>query len=413
MLRSLAILALAGAATAASWPMVSVNSAGDIVLGSITRAQSLQFTPTTVTAAPSSGTASLSTVTSLFADVDTYKVSVPSSIGTDGGFKLPEPTLGRTITLFNDGTGAGAYTVWTSSTGVLFNSGTATTYSVGATASSVTFTATSTTNWLVTRNGAAASTKTAINVDTTSTNTAAATLTAAMLMNGFYQFAGTSTAAITTPTGTVIEAALANPSINDSFEFTLHASSTAGATLTAAASGVTITAAEAYVAAGTRKTFIIYRTAASTYTFLLKSTAGIQTGVGLGNYATTTATATLTEAQHGLYLYATTAVTLTTPTCSSANLGLTYTFIQGGAAATTIATASTDFTTGWVVTGADGTIGGRGTTISFSIVLTSAAAVAAGTTNAGAYMQLICIAAGVWMSPYAIGEALPEFITAT
>lgn len=406
MLRITAILAFVAAATAASWPMVTVNSAGDIVLNSVTRAQSFQLTPSTVTAAPTSGSATLTTVTALSADVDTFKVNIPSTIGTSGGYKLPAASVGRSITLFNDGTGAGAFTVWTDSTTTFFNSGATTTYAVAASTTSVTFTATDSTNWVV--SSTAASKKGSVSVDTTSTNTAAATLTAAQLMNGFYQFAGTSTAAITTPTGASIEAALATPGVNDSFEFTLYASSTAGATLTAAASGVTITAAEAYVAAGTRKTFIVYRTAANAYTFLLKSAAPAFSGSGLGHFTSVSADATLNEAQDGQVIAVSTASTVTLPSCTSSNLGLSYKVVVTGAVDVTIQTGTTDLIAGFTTKGADSGAGDavKTTATTGSVSLVSAAIPGSGT-DGGAYAEFICALATAWFSPNMVGNAAP------
>lgn len=404
MFKLTAILGFVAAATAASWPMVTVNSAGDIVLNSVTRAQSFQLTPTTVTAAPTSGSATLTTVTALSADVDTFKVNIPSTIGTSGGYKLPSASVGRTITLFNDGTGAGAFTVWTDSTTTFFNSGATTTYDVAASTTSVTFTATDSTNWVV--SSSATSKKSSVNVDTTSTNTAAATLTAAQLMNGFYQFAGTSTAAITTPTGASIEAALATPAVNDAFEFTLYASSSAGATLTAAASGVTITAAEAYVAAGTRKTFIVYRTAANTYTFLLKSNAPAYSGTGLGKATSVSAATTLNEAQDGHVVAVSTASAITLPSCTSSNLGLTYKILVTAAVAPTVITGTTDVISGFAVKGADITGAPDITTATTgAVTMTSAALISANT--GGAYGEFICGVAGAWFTPYIVANAAP------
>ena len=203
-----------------------------------------------------------------------------------------------------------------------------------------------------------------------------------------------------------IQAALATPAVNDAFEFTLYASSTAGATLTAAASGVTITAAEAYVAAGTRKTFIVYRTAANTYTFLLKSNAPAYSGTGLGKATSVAAATTLNEAQDGHVVAVSTASAITLPSCTSSNLGLTYKILVTAAVAPTVITGTTDVISGFAAKGADFTGAPDITTATTgAVTMTSAALISANT--GGAYGEFICGVAGAWFTPYVVANAAP------
>eukprot|EP00343_Euplotes_focardii_P008049 CAMPEP_0205822488 /NCGR_PEP_ID=MMETSP0206-20130828/12699_1 /ASSEMBLY_ACC=CAM_ASM_000279 /TAXON_ID=36767 /ORGANISM="Euplotes focardii, Strain TN1" /LENGTH=404 /DNA_ID=CAMNT_0053118795 /DNA_START=21 /DNA_END=1235 /DNA_ORIENTATION=+ len=384
-----AATALAATASAASWPMVTVNSAGDIVLNSPTRAQSFQLTASTVTAAPTSGTTvSLTSVTALSADTDNYMVSVPSTLNTDGGYKLPTPTVGRVITLFNDGTGSGAFTVWTSATSVFFGNS-VTSYAVASTDKWVRFTATSTTNWAIETSTSDALSKSSVTI---STGSAAATLAVADIKGGVYTYTGTTAAgvALTTPTASAIDAATPGAAVGDSYEFTLRCSSTGAATLTAG-TGITFTNADdAFVASGQQVTFMFFRTAAGAYTVIRKSA-----NAGALKYKTLTAATTLTAEQSGTLFYTTTALTMTLPQCTASTLGVTYTFVHNGAAtALTIAPNAADMIIALtLLSGAstidNGALGGN-------LVLTSAAAyTAAGTTN-GATVRLTCVVSTAW-----------------
>lgn len=102
--------------------MITVNAAGEIVLQSLTRAQSFQITPASVTTAPtSSGTASLSTATALTAGVSAFVVTTVSSPATGHGVTLPTPSVGAQVVLLQGQTTFTTYTIWTSSSSVFVN----------------------------------------------------------------------------------------------------------------------------------------------------------------------------------------------------------------------------------------------------------------------------------------------------
>ena len=388
--------AFVAAATAASWPMVTVNTDGDIVLNAPTRAQSFQLTASTVTAAPTSGTTvSLTSVTALDTTIDNFNVNVPSTLNTDGGYKLPTPTVGRTITLFNDGTGAGAFTVWTSATSV-FLGGSATSYAVASTDKYVRFTATSTTNWVVETETSDQYARSSVTV---STGSAAATLAVADVKGGFYTYTGTTAAgvALTTPTASAIDAATPGAANGDAYELTIYCSSTGAATLTAG-TGITITNTnDAFVAAGQQSTFMFYRTAAGAYTVVRKS----QNNNAVYKVASTTSTTKTMTYQEAGTIQVTTggATTITLPACTASSLGLYYQFLHSHASALTLQANAADAITFWdysaVTTTAsiDDTTAAGGT-----VVLTSDAALTAAGTSNGVIARVTCQVSGFWVA---------------
>jgi hypothetical protein len=384
----IAATALAATASAASWPMVTVNSAGDIVLNSPTRAQSFQLTASTVTAAPTSGTTvSLTSVTALASDTDNYQVNVPSTLNTDGGYKLPTPTVGRVITMFNDGTGSGAFTVWTSATSVFFGNS-VTSYAVASTDKWVRFTATSTTNWAVETSTSNDLSRSSV---TTGTASAAATLSVSELKGGYYTYTGTTAAgvAITTPTASAIDAATPGAAVGDAYEFTLYCSSTGAATLTAG-TGITFTkSADAYVPAGVQSTFMIYRTAAGAYTVVKTSSNAEFSKV----VASTGTTLTPTVLQSGSLFYLTGAgIAVTLPTCTASTLGIRYEFFVdiNNAASFTTAGDLIQAITGDGTANPTSAAGG-------TAVLTATAVGSAAAADGGAYGKAICVSSGVWI----------------
>jgi len=148
MMRTIALVAFAiAAASAQRWPMITVNSAGEIVLQSLTRAQSFQVTPVTITTAPtSSGTASLTTASALTAGVSAYVVTTATSPATGHGVTLPAPTAGAQVTLHQSQTTFTSYTIWSSASSVFINDD-ANTVSLTVYQRKIVCTAVSTTRW--------------------------------------------------------------------------------------------------------------------------------------------------------------------------------------------------------------------------------------------------------------------------
>jgi hypothetical protein len=148
MYKALFLIALAfGVASAQRWPMITVNAAGEIVLQSLTRAQSFQITPATVTTGPTSATtASLSTAASLTAGVSAFVVTTATSPATGHGVTLPTPSVGAQVTLIQSQTTFTSYTIWASSTSVFINND-ASTNSVTVYSRRVVCTAISATRW--------------------------------------------------------------------------------------------------------------------------------------------------------------------------------------------------------------------------------------------------------------------------
>jgi phage protein U len=147
MIRALFFVALAFAAVSAQrWPMITVNAAGEIVLQSLTRAQSFQLTPAAVTTGPSSSTASATSVTGLTAGVSVYVVTTATTTVTNHGVALPAPSVGATVTLLQSQTTFTSYTIWSSGSSVFINSD-STTVTFPALARSVRCTSVSLTRW--------------------------------------------------------------------------------------------------------------------------------------------------------------------------------------------------------------------------------------------------------------------------
>jgi len=148
MIRALFLVAIAFAAVSAQrWPMITVNAAGEIVLQSLTRAQSFQITAGAVTTAPtSSGTASFSTAAALTAGVSAFVVTTASSPATGHGVTLPVPSVGAQVHLYQSQTSFVSYTIYTSASSVFINSDSTTT-SVAFNARHVVCSAVSTTRW--------------------------------------------------------------------------------------------------------------------------------------------------------------------------------------------------------------------------------------------------------------------------
>jgi hypothetical protein len=123
MLRSIALVAFAAAASAQRWPTITVNSAGDIVLQALTRAASFQLTATSITTAPTSGTAAVgSGVAATTAGVSLYSVTVASGMVANAGVSLPTINqVGQTVTFIQAGTQA-SYNIWTQTTAHFINS---------------------------------------------------------------------------------------------------------------------------------------------------------------------------------------------------------------------------------------------------------------------------------------------------
>jgi hypothetical protein len=124
MFKAVFLIALAfGVASAQRWPMITVNAAGEIVLQSLTRAQSFQITPAAITTAPStSGTSGAANAALLATGVSAYVVTTNTSPLVPGhGVTLPTPSVGAQVTLFQSQTSFVSYTIWTSSSSVFVN----------------------------------------------------------------------------------------------------------------------------------------------------------------------------------------------------------------------------------------------------------------------------------------------------
>jgi len=393
MFRTLFAAAFVAAATATTWPMITVNSAGEIVLNSVSRASSFQLTAMSVTAAPtSSTTSSLTTVTALDDNVDTYIVSVPTTLATSGGFKLPTPTVGRKITLFNDGTAPAEFTVWTSATTVFFGTTTSTTHVVPSTATWTTFTATDTTNWAVTSSEGTSKTLQTIG----SGSTTAITLTANELLGGFYTWSGSSAATLTTPTGSALEAANVQARVGDSFEFTLYNSGSADVTLTAGASGITFSD-YAVIDQGSRVSFRVLRTAASSYTIWRKSNE-YQRALVIDKTADFTAAVSESGAIYSIVANAAVAVTL--PACTASNVGVHYRFyIDVGANALTIkpSQAGDIIIASGVTTGPAAILVDATTSGTTGVLTITPAATVASNTVSGGFADVACVATNRFM----------------
>jgi len=280
MFRTAFIAAFVAVASAASWPMITVNSAGDIVLNSPAKAGSFQLNAVTVTSAPtSSGTASRSTVTALDADTDAFIVNVPSSPATSAGYKLPTATEGRTIRFYNSGSGKGAFTIWTSSTSVFIDGTSSTTIDILSTTSYVTATATSSTNWVVSQNAVASGT---INkeyrlAETLTLSSNAVTATAAQIAGGILSVAPTAASTLTTPTASSMTALDSNSANADSYEFSVKNTGTEvlatdiTVTLTAGTGFTVPTDGTQLIVPGQTRHYIAYRTSSSAWTIIQKS----------------------------------------------------------------------------------------------------------------------------------------------
>jgi len=148
MIRALFVVALAFAAVSAQrWPMITVNANGEIVLQSLTRAQSFQITAAATTTAPtSSGSASFSTAAQLQAGVSAYVVTTATSPATGHGVTLPAPTVGAKVDLYQSQTTFVTYTIYTSASSVFINSDSTTT-SVAFNSRHVVCSVVSTTRW--------------------------------------------------------------------------------------------------------------------------------------------------------------------------------------------------------------------------------------------------------------------------
>jgi hypothetical protein len=149
MFKAAFLIALAfGVASAQRWPMITVNSAGEIVLQSLTRAQSFQITPAAVTTTPStSGTASAANAAPLAAGVSAFVVTTNASPLVGGhGVALPAPSVGAQVTLIQSQTTFVSYTIWASTSSVFINTD-ATTTSITALSRRVVCTSISTTRW--------------------------------------------------------------------------------------------------------------------------------------------------------------------------------------------------------------------------------------------------------------------------
>lgn len=301
MFRTALVAAFVATASAAAWPMITVNSAGEIVLNSPTKAGSFQLNAVTVTSAPtSSGTASRSTVTALDADTDAFIVNVPSSPATSAGYKLPTATEGRTIQFYNSGSGKGAFTIWTSSTSVFIDGTSATTVDILSTTSLVTAVATSSTNWVISKK-AAASALNSKGFLTASTATAAATMSTADIMGGFYTITPTAAVALTIPTASSLTAADTDSTNGDSYEFQVYnAGSIAAATdLTVtltAGTGITVPSDNTQlIIPGQRRNYIAYRTSSSAWTVIQKSSFLVHPSTATANGNAYTANQTPTS----------------------------------------------------------------------------------------------------------------------
>jgi len=127
--------------------MITVNANGEIVLQSLTRAQSFQITAAATTTAPtSSGTASFSTASQLLAGVSAYVITTATSPATGHGVTLPAPTVGAKVDLYQSQTTFVTYTIYTSASSVFINSDSTTT-SVAFNARHVVCSVVSTTRW--------------------------------------------------------------------------------------------------------------------------------------------------------------------------------------------------------------------------------------------------------------------------
>jgi hypothetical protein len=149
MLRSIALVAFAVAASAQRWPTITVNSAGDIVLQALTRAASFQLTATPIGTGPTSGTAAVGTgVTATTAGVSLYSVTVNTGTVANAGVSLPAINqVGQTVTFIQAGNQA-AYSLWTQSTAHFINSDNAgNTLAVPANARQVSCTAVTSVRW--------------------------------------------------------------------------------------------------------------------------------------------------------------------------------------------------------------------------------------------------------------------------
>jgi hypothetical protein len=152
MLRAAVTLLLPVGIFGAAFPMVTVDTNGNIRSGSATtyvnqlRYNKLVATAAAVAAAPISGTASLTTVTALASTASVYDITVPSSLVASGGVSLPTPAVGLAIDIVQGQTTAVTFTIWVPS-GSTINGKTATTLSVDSDTRHVQCFAISATRW--------------------------------------------------------------------------------------------------------------------------------------------------------------------------------------------------------------------------------------------------------------------------
>jgi len=148
MFKAVFLIALAfGVASAQRWPMITVNAAGEIVLQSLTRAQSFQITPFAVTLGPTGATAATaSTATQIPAGVSMVSVTTPSSPASGYGLTLPAATTGATVTIISGESTFSSFTIWTASSSTFVNSDSAT-VSIPALSRRTVCTAVSTSRW--------------------------------------------------------------------------------------------------------------------------------------------------------------------------------------------------------------------------------------------------------------------------
>jgi hypothetical protein len=117
----------------------------------------------------------------------------------------------------------------------------------------------------------------------------AGTITAAMIIGGIVARGGTQSNTAftdTTATGAQLDAALTNPAVGQSWIFTYENTTDANATLSAGASGVTLSGISVVYSKTTAR-FLVTRTAAATYTIV-----GFEQTVPFGAFGTFTANGT-------------------------------------------------------------------------------------------------------------------------
>lgn len=176
----------------------------------------------------------------------------------------------------------------------------------------------------------------------------AGTITAAMIIGGIVARGGSQTNTAftdTTATGAQIEAALTNPAVGQSWVFSYENTTNANATLSAGASGVTLSGITVVYSMTTAR-FLVTRTAASTYTIV-----GFEQTVAFGSFGTFTANGTTAVTVADSRVTANSSISVTLKTASTPGAIPSIKTITAGTGFTISGTASDVSTYNYLIQG--------------------------------------------------------------